>query len=105
MSGTREIDFSYLTEAEEEAIVECVRTIAAYEDEIKQIRESIKDTLEDISVRLNADKDSTKLLKKYVRKASSIVAKRIADEVSDDNARIDLIVALTEKKEREGLAA
>ena len=101
MSAENSIDFGSLTELETDKIVEAVRVISSYNNEIKQIRDSITDALERVAFELNADKASTARLKKYVKKAASIYGSDKMDELLDDNAYVDLIVGEVHKKELE----
>jgi hypothetical protein len=87
-----EIDFTNLTNLQVDRIVEAVKVIADYNNEMKEVKESIREVLENVSFDLNADKDSTKRLKKYIRKASAIYWANKVEENMIDNTCVENII-------------
>ncbi len=97
----KDIDFTNLSNHETDRIVEAVRVIATYNDEAKQVKECIRDVLEKTAFDLGADKESTKKLKKYIRKAAAIYWSNKIEENLIDNTCVENIIAKVETKNQQ----
>ena len=93
------IDFSNLNPDDLGRMKQAVKAIAEYLSMQKSHGESIRDTLTALVENLNADKDSAKKAKKYVRIAArAYVADNSSTIVEDHSAIENLLKALGELK-------
>lgn len=77
-------------DAEQERIVlGAIKTVAEYLNDLAGTNDSIKETLELTIQDLSADKDSAKLVKKYVKTTARHYFKQNGDAMKNDNAVVE----------------
>ena len=91
------IDFANLTPDQLEKMKKVVKIISEYDGEIAAINDSKKATTDDLVLNLDADKDSVKKLKKYIKIAAKVRTNGGGEVIRDDNTAIErLLIALGE---------
>lgn len=92
-----EIDFDNLGKEAEDAIVTAVKAVAEYMGEARQVRESMAETLDSLAADMKANKDSTKKLKKMVRKLAKTYVAQDGDVVKEENELFERLLEKVEK--------
>jgi len=93
------IDFNNLSPDNLDRMKKGVKIVAEYITQQKQISESIKETLNSIASNMDADKESTKRVKKYAKIAAKAYIAQSGDAIVEDNSAIEnLLKALGEIK-------
>lgn len=86
------VDFDNLNDEQTEKVKNAVKQIAEYKDLIKGHQESIKFAVEDLAVGLDADKDSTKKLKKFLRDVVKAYITRSAETLREEHGTVERIL-------------
>lgn len=89
MSEGSYIDLDNLTQENKDKMKNAAEAIVSYLEDNRSNNEAIKDVLDHLVDKLEADKDSAKKIKKTVRQAASAIFKDNAQEVRDDNTAVE----------------
>lgn len=91
------IDFNNLSSENVDKMKKKVKIIAEYIEQQRGISQSIRETLESLTDELDADKESAKKAKKYVKTAARAYIAQSANNIVEDNTAIEnLLKALGE---------
>lgn len=83
------VDPLSLDSEQERIVLSGIKTVAEYLSDIAGHNDSIKETLELVVSDLHADKDSAKLVKKYIKTTARHYFKQSGEAVKADNAVVE----------------
>tara|TARA_B100000745_G_C20144313_1_gene392392 strand:- start:351 stop:668 length:318 start_codon:yes stop_codon:yes gene_type:complete len=96
MSGNP-IDLFSLDGEDMSKIVHAIHTVAGYNDESKEVRDSIKETLDDLVANLGANKTSAAEIKRVVKKVARIRADKKDQDFAYENQIIENLLEQMDK--------
>ena len=88
-------DFQHMLQDKEQgdALLNSVKQLASYNAEQLGIRDSVKETLDDLVAFLKVEKEDAAAIKKYVRKAAAAYGKHEMDQLLNEQSAIEMLIA------------